>query len=379
MFNKRRIYLDWAASAPVSERAARVFAEALRAYGNPSALHTEARQAKEVLEAARTTIARLTEVKTDGVVFTSGATEANALGILGAVRAKGVRGAHVLYHPAQHASVIGAIEMLKSEGAETEELQLANLTSQLRAETVLVTLDAVCGETGTRYDTLAVRRLLDEHAQKGGQKILFHVDASQAALTEQLTLAHLGADMMTLDAQKVGAVRGIGALILRQGITLEPLMRGGGQEGRRRPGTESPALASAFATALTEVQEGRMKFRERSERMREALLQNISGISNLVVNETEMKVPHILNVSLLGRDTDYAVMLLDKEGFAASTKSACETDEEGSRAVQILTSDSARATSTLRVSWGPTTSERDLASFAEALVRTVRFLDENAI
>ncbi len=105
----------------------------------------------------------------------------------------------------------------------------------------------------------------------------------------------------------------------------------------------------------------------------------MSTIPNLVVNEGQKKVPHILNVSLIGRDTDYAVMLLDTEGFAVSTKSACETDEVGSRAVRALTGDEARAISTLRISWGPTTSPRDLERLNEALVRTVRFLGDNPI
>jgi cysteine desulfurase len=377
--DRTRVYLDWAAAAPVSARVARAFSAALMAYGNPGSPHAEGRKAKAVLEEARTTIARLAEVKTDGVIFTSGATEANALAILGAVRARGVAGAHVLYHPAQHASVIGAMEMLRAEGTHIEALDLLNLKMQLRPETVLVALDAVNSETGEHFDTLSVRRTLDAHQKEAGTRILLHVDASQAPLALPYTLAHLGADMVSLDAQKVGGVRGIGVLLVRQGITLAPLARGGGQEGGRRPGTENPALAYAFSVALTEAGEGRDRFVAHAETMRTHMLERIKEIPRIEVNEERMKVPHLVNVSLLGRDTDYLVALLDQEGFAVSTKSACETDEEGSRAVLALTGVEARATSTLRISWGPTTTERDLERFAEALARSVRFLDENAI
>jgi cysteine desulfurase len=376
---KKRVYLDWAAAAPVSPRAKRAFLACLPHFGNPGALHTEAREAKAILEEARTTIARLAEVKTDGVVFTAGATEANALAILGTVRAGGVAGAHVLYHPAQHASVIRAMEMLGAEGARIEACDIAHLKAQLRPETVLISLDAVNSETGERFDTLSVRRVLDAYQKETGTRVLLHVDASQAPLALPYTLASLGADMVSLDAQKVGGVRGIGALLLRPRITLAPLMRGGGQEGGRRPGTENPALAYAFSVALIEAGEGRDRFVARAEAMRTHAFESIKNIPNIEVNEGKMKAPHILNVSLLGRDTDYLVALLDTEGFAVSTKSACETDEEGSRAVLARTGDNARATSTLRISWGPITTERDLERFAEALARSVRFLDENAI
>lgn len=370
------VYLDWAAAAPVSDRARGVYLAALEAYGNPSAVHTEGRRAKAVLEHARTSIARLAEVKADGVVFTAGATEANALAILGSVRAMGVAGAHVLYQPSQHVSIIGAINTLRAEGALVEPLDLVNVAVQLRPETVLVSLDLVNGETGERFDTLAVRRALD--AYRPG--ILLHVDASQAPLVESFMLAHVGADMLSLDAQKVGGVRGAGALLLRQGAKLAPLIEGGGQERGRRPGTENVAAAAAFAVALAEAHEGREKFVAKAHAMRERLLTAVTAIPDTLVNEGKEKVPHIVNLSLLGRDTDYLVALLDKEGFAVSTKSACESDsDDGSRSVRAMTGDDARARTTLRISWGPTTRTQELDRFAEALARAVRFLDENAI
>ena len=325
------------------------------------------------------TIARLSEVKSDGVVFTSGATEANALALLGAVRAAKSERRHVLYHAAQHASVIGAMELLKEEGVAVEPLDLSDIKAQLRPETVLVTLDAVNSETGERFDTLAVRRVLDAYRKEGGAHILLHVDASQAPHALPYTLAHLGADMVSLDAQKVGGVRGIGALLMRHGIALAPLVRGGGQEGGKRPGTENPALAFSFAAALTEANEQREKFVDRSERMRRRLVEKIAAIQRTVVNEGLENVSHILNVSFLGRDTDYLVALLDRDGFAVSTKSACESNEVGSRAVRAQGGDEERATSTLRISWGPATREQDLDRFADVLMRNVRFLDEKAL
>ncbi len=372
---KKRVYLDWAAAAMVSQEAQEAFLRALPHFGNPGALHAEAVAAKALLEEARTTIARLAEVKTDGVIFTSGATEANALALLGLVRAHGASGAHVLYDASQHASVVGTLRMLEAEGALLEEIDFTKIEKQIRPETVLVTVDVVNSETGAITNTREVRRALDR-ARPG---ILLHVDASQAPYTQNFALSHLGADLVTLDAQKVGGVRGIGTLLIRQGIALAPLMGGGGQERGRRPGTENPALAQAFATALLHATQAREAFTIRAASMRTALVAHLRSLPTCEINEGEENVPHIVNLSLRGRDTDYAVLLLDKEGFAVSTKSACETDEEGSRVVRALTGDEARATSTLRISWGPTTTEREIESFKDALTRTVRFLDENAI
>lgn len=372
----------------MSKKAQRAFEGVLGTYGNPSSPHEEGVRGRRVLEDARTTIARLAEAKSSGVVFTSGATEANNLAITGvvtAIKAKGEK-IHILYLPSAHASVVETLKSLLRRGVEIEPLavtdgriDLDRLKTQLRPETRLAVIDAVCGETGTRWDTRGVKNVLNAYA--GENKILLHVDASQAPLGLSWSLTRFSADTLALDAQKVGGVRGVGALCMRSNVKLSPLMHGGGQEGGLRPGTEPVALAVAFAAALEEVERSRDTFAKRSGDMRKRLIGKLTqAVPDMKVNEGKECVPHILNLSIPGRDTDYAVMLLDKEGFAVSTKSACETDsEDGSRAVLALTGDAARARSTLRISWGPNTSGRDLDRFAQALIRTIRFLDGTSV
>src|SRR3989338_3153542 len=334
IWKKKRTYLDYAAGAS----------------GNPSSPHEEGRMAKKMLEDARRDIARLLEVQSDDVIFTSGATEANALAILGVAKA----GDHVLYLPSSHASIVENMKLLAERGVEIEPLPITDwrvdcekLKKMLRPETKLVSMDAVCGETGIIWNTREVKQVID--------KIFLHVDASQAPMTEKITRAHFGADMLVLDASKVGDVRGIGALIAHRTIPLVPLYAGGGQERGLRSGSEAPELAQSFAVALRAAALGREKFRASAERARAELIKVvIRDVSNVFVNESRVQAPHILNLSLLGRDTDYLVALLDEAGFAVSTRSACETDsEEGSRAVFALTGDHERAKATLRISWGP--------------------------
>ena len=395
-----RTYLDWASAAPVSTSAWRAFVKTSKLYGNPSSPHKEGDGAHIALEKARTIIARIAGVKSDGVIFTSGATEANAIAIQGHVKAllaagRDLGSLHLLYLPTAHASVVETMEDLRAAGAQVESLalidsgagvtvDLTQLQKQLRPETVLVSMDAVCGETGTKYHTRDVRRVIMS-AQKAGlfkgnehNRPLLHVDASQAPFTESIECNHLGADLLTLDAQKIGGVRGVGALIRTNPlVALFPLMHGGGQEQGIRPGTESPALAASFAVALTEAQAGKEEFNARAAGARSTLLSSLkTTCPDLIENVGREHVSHILNISLPHRDTDYLVMLLSQARFSVSTKSACETDATGSRVVLTMTHDSVAALSTLRISWGPTTNARHLKQFAKALTQEVRFLDE---
>ena len=367
MWWKRRTYLDYAAGAA----------------GNPSSPHEEGRRAKQMLEDARTVIARLVEVQSDDVIFTSGATEANALAILGHVRAVAKKNAHVLYLPSAHASVVENAKLLQTEGVTVEALPIKDyrvdieaLTKMLRPETVLVSMDAVCGETGVVWNTREVAQTVRQHAPFAR----VHVDASQAALTEKITRAHFNADMLTFDASKVGDMRGIGALIVHHTIPLIPLYRGGGQERGLRSGSESPVLAQSFAAALRAAALGRDAFRISAERERARLIEAVTkNIPRTYIQEGSVQAPHILNLSLLGRDTDYLVALLDEAGFAVSTRSACETDsEEGSRAVFALTGDSERARATLRISWSPSIRPSELTRFSRAFTQAVAFLDSSS-
>ncbi|HQT82591.1 MAG: hypothetical protein B7W98_00630 [Parcubacteria group bacterium 20-58-5] len=379
MFWKRRTYLDSAAGMS----------------GNPSSPHSDGRRAKQVLEDARTAIARLVEVQSDDVIFTSGATESNALAILGYARALRARDSgriHMLYLPSAHASVVEQMKMLAEEGvADIEALPIRDarvdteaLAKMLRPETVLVSMDAVCGETGVVWNTREVASALREpsRAKRG---IALHADASQAPLTEKFSRAHFDADLLTFDASKVGSVRGIGALVAHRTIPLAPLYRGGGQERGVRPGSEAPELAREFAALLGAAAHGRDAFRASAMRMRAQLTARITGtIPDVYINEGRAQAPHILNLSLPGRDTDYLVALLDEAGFAVATRSACETDsEEGSRAVFALTGDRERARATLRISWAPRprggVRPSELRRFAGVLVRAVAFIDSTRL
>lgn len=371
MFTRKRISLDFAAGV----------------LGNPSSPHEEGRDAKELLEDARTAVARVLEVKSDDVIFTSGATEANALAILGVARAAKEKGIipHVLYAPTAHASLVQNAQALTKEGCVVEALPLKAglvdveaLSPMLRPETILVAMDAVCGETGTVWNTREVAKVLQKHRAYAGAAPWLSVDASQAVYTEKFTRAHFEADLLVLDGGKLG-VRGVGCIVVPRTIPVEPLYLGGGQERGLRAGTENVELVEDFADLLAAAMGAHESFRAHAEEARAALMEHLETIPNLHIYEAKEQAPNIVSLSLPGRDTDYLVALLDEAGYAVATRSACETDsEEGSRAILALTGDQERAKSTLRVSWGPRISTRELTAFARALADAVHFVDTTA-
>lgn len=386
----RRIYLDMASATPVTKNARRAFLDALDTFGNPQAPHQEGREAERMLEEARTVIARACSVSSSAVIFTGNATEANNIAILGTVygaREKGrdFKDMQVMYVKGAHASTHNVMRHLASLGVQVDEIpytekggiDLEYIQSHLTEKTVLVSTEHIHSETGVEVKTRDVRRALDSVHSPA----YLHVDASQSGYVSSLDRSKLGADTLTFDAQKIGGVRGIGALVTSSRVSLAPIQFGGGQEKGLRSGTPSTALARAFAVALTDAQKGHEAYRERARLIREEIKQVLcTRIKDVEVNEGALQAPHILNISLIGRDTDYLVALLNARGFAVSTKSACESDsEEGARGVYALTKNDARAKSTLRVSWNPDTKKSELTAFAKALIEEVAFLDQHKV
>lgn len=384
----KRVYLDAAAAAPVSEKAKKAFLKALPYFGNPDSVHVEGEEAQALLEEARTTIARLAGVKAGSVFFTKGATDANNVAIFGVIeqkRKEGVRyeDMQVLFQDGAHASIQGPMKHIEALGVHVDtisvsggELNLEELKNKLTKNTVLVSVERATSEVGMIIHTRDAKRVLEEV----GSTAELHVDASQAPLIDLIERTHLGADILTLDAQKVGGVRGIGALILGPRTTLAPRIFGGGQEEGLSPGTPSPALAFSFATALSECEVHRKEFVVYATQIRALLKKHLTQeVSQCVVNEGKEQAPHILNVSVLGRDTDYLRTLLNHKGYAVSTKSACENDGAGSRGVFALTKDERKAETTIRISWSTRVKESDIRNFIRAFSQSVSFIDQHRL
>lgn len=385
-----RAYLDYAASAPVHPAAREAFLQAMELTGNPSSVHAEGLAAKQALEKARAGIAALAGARSHRVTVTSGATEANALAMQGRVAALEKAGnarsiIHMLYLPSAHASIRETIKALTSSGVVGEPMAMNGygidipaFKKQLKPETVLVSLDAICGETGTRFNTRGVAQAITEmlatwKAQGIIGNVRLHIDASQLPLEESFELTRLGADMLVLDAQKVGGVRGVGILITAYDGMVAPIIHGGGQERGLRSGTEPVALVVAFEAALRIAHTEREAFTIAAQHARTQLIQAIQDAHPWVrVIAGSKHAHHILCLALPGVDTEYLQQLLSARGFAVSTRSACALDtEQGSVAVLQYTGDLSLAKSTLRISWGAATPAEHVRSFTAALTESL--------
>lgn len=405
----KRIYMDYAAATPVSEEALLAMTATAKKFPwNPSAIHREGRAARAALEAARVEVARELSAHPDEIVFTSGATEANNLALQGVVRAAHARGIarpHIIITAIEHPSVLETVRMLAGERARVEILPVdksglvnpRELRKLITTETVLVSVMYANNEIGTIEPITDIAKEI-RHARKlnGSLYPYFHTDSAQAANYLDINVARLGVDLMTLSSGKTYGPRGIGALFVKRGVKLFPLMYGGDHEGGRRPGTEPVALAVGFAVALAEARRVIAKESKRIQKLRDSLaekiLKKISGVSmnglpatayrsNKAVERWQAgdldSLPNILNLSIDGVESDALVLYLDATGIAVSGKSACKSGDNNPSHV-ILAIHREREGS-VRFSLGRETTSADITRVVSELSRIVPLLRESKL
>jgi len=375
----RRIYLDHAAATPMSEVAVTAMGPYWRVdFGNASAIHTEGVRAKRALETARTEVARSLGVQSSGVIFTSGGTESNNLALQGVCRSLVLAGQpygdQQLFTTAiEHPATLRTSALLREQGVGVVtvpvtilgQVNLTALRALLTKQTVLVSVSYVNSEVGAITDTYAIRRLLDQVQKKFGTNIYLHVDAAQAPLWLPCDLPRLGADLLSLDGGKFGGPKGVGVLAVRKHVALAGIFGGGGQEQGLRPGTEPLSLIVGLAAALNEAQTLHQARAIAVAQIRDYFFTELAReLPTAVFNgppSGSARVANNVHISIPGLDSEYAVIVLDAHGIAASTKSACSSRGGGESAVVLaMTGDSARAASTLRFTLGSETTLADV-------------------
>ncbi|HEY4502116.1 MAG TPA: cysteine desulfurase family protein [Candidatus Paceibacterota bacterium] len=375
---RKRVYADAAAATPLSRRAKAELLRVLPLYGNPGGLHQEARAAKQELEAARKKIADAIGAHPDEIVFTASGTEANNLALLGTLAPRLRLGEKLsaVTSVIEHQSVLAPLRSLEREGLEVvlvgvqpDGILFPNAVSDaLRPDTALVSVQLINSEMGSMQP---VREIAKELRRVPERKILMHVDASQAPLWLDLMVERLGVDLMTLDAQKILGPKGIGALYIKRGTLIDPVIWGGGQEKGRRAGTENAPLAASFAAALADAQQGVGKRVKKVSAVRDFLLAEIKKVlPDAVLHgpSGESRVANNLNISIPGLDGQMAVVAMDAAGIAVSTRSACSTDnEEPSYVIEALGADKKTAGEAIRITLLPNVSYQDARRIAQAL------------
>jgi cysteine desulfurase len=365
-----RVYLDWNATTPLRREAKEAMASAWDLVGNPSSVHAEGRQARRLVEDARHAVARGVGALPRNVIFTSGGTEANALALSPGLRTSSGRAAErLLVSAIEHASVlmggrfagdsIGTVGVTRSG-----VLDLDGLAAALEGgPPALVSVMLANNETGAVQPVEQAAEMV--HAAGG----VLHVDAIQAFGKISFNLKSLGADLITLSAHKIGGPKGVGAVILADGVQgLAPLLRGGGQELGHRAGTENVAAIAGFGAAVQAAAGALDSYPGRLEMLRNRLEKGLRQTPGLVIFTDEVtRVPNTTLFTVRGLRAETAVIGFDLAGIAVSSGSACSSGKvQRSYVLDAMGFGPEFANGAVRLSMGWSTTDADIDRCLEA-------------
>ena len=356
---RRETYLDWNATAPLRPEAAAATEAALRDCGNPSSVHRWGRAARRRVESAREAIGALVGADPNGIVFVSGGTEANHLALLGSGRER------VLVSAIEHSSVLQAIPKAERIPVNSNGLvELAWLEEQLAADPrpTLLSVMLANNETGVIEPIAEIAEIAHRHGA------LFHCDAVQAAGKIPIDITGIYADLVSLSAHKLGGPLGIGALIVRGGADVAPMIRGGGQELGRRAGTENLPGIAGFAAAVSASAQ-RLADYERTRQLRDSMEASLLAIAPevIVIDAGTARLPNTSALALRGVSAETQVIALDLDGVMVSAGAACSSGKVGaSHVLQAMGAPPEIAGSTIRVSLGWSTTEAEIEHFLTA-------------
>ncbi|MBP3452554.1 MAG: cysteine desulfurase NifS [Clostridia bacterium] len=322
------IYLDNAATTRMSSAAIQAMLPYMdTVYGNPSSLHSMGQRAGEALSDARRTIAALLGCDASEIIFTSGGSEADNQAILSAARwGEKRRKKHIVSTAFEHHAVLHVLKKLKKEGFEVTLLdvhengivQPQQVAEAIRPDTCLVTVMYANNEIGTIQPISEIGRICRE---KG---VLFHSDAVQAVGHLPIHVHEQQIDMLSLSAHKFHGPKGVGALVVRKGVPLIPLIEGGSQERSRRAGTENLPAIMGMAAALTEACEGMEAVNARMQAQRDRMIAGLANIPHAALNgDAYDRLPGNVNFCFEGIEGESLLLLLDDRGICASSGSAC--------------------------------------------------------
>ncbi|TET85619.1 MAG: cysteine desulfurase [Anaerolineales bacterium] len=371
------IYLDYCATTPLHPQVLEAMKEPLEhSFGNPSSLHREGRKAADLLEHARQQVAEGIGANAPEIVFTSGATEANNLALKGVLKVQPADRRHVIICAVEHHAVLHTAETLQAEGCTLTILpvnldgrvEITQLRQALRPDTALVSIILVNNEMGSIQPITELCALTKAHGA------LFHTDAVQALGTLPVDVAELGVDLLSLSGHKIYGPKGIGALYVRSGTTLDPILFGGPQETQRRAGTENLPGIVGLGAAVHIVNQHKPTEAHRQSMLRAefiaGLQERIPGV--IVHGGSVHQAPHVISLAFPGADAEMLLFHLDQAGICASMGSACNAEAiEPSHVLLALGLSEEMIGATLRFSLGLWTTKAELDQVLELLPEVV--------
>lgn len=376
----REVYLDNSATTKVAQEAVDAMVHALtQAFGNPSSLHRKGMEAEKIVSESRQKIASALGVKAREIYFTSGGTESNNLAIKGTAYARKRYGKHMITTSIEHPSVLEAFMHLEKDGFNVTYLKvddkghidLEELKHAMRPDTILVSIMYVNNEVGSIQPIQDAAKIISQN-----KNTVFHVDAVQAFGKIPLIPNLSGIHLLSLSAHKVYGPKGVGALFVRGGTKVDPLINGGGQEEGLRSGTENvPGIAgfsAAAELAFKNLSLWQQRMRELKERLKNGIL---SEIPDTVLNGPEDGAPHILNISFLGTKAEVLLHALEMHGIYVSTGSACSSHKNAkSHVLLAMGKTPEEIEGAIRFSLSPFLSFEDIDYTVEVLKKEVNEL-----
>ncbi len=362
----KRIYFDHNATTPITpEVLAAMLPYLTEEFGNASSIHAFGQNAREAVERARSSVAALVGARAADIMFTSGGTESNNHAILGAVAAAAGKSKHVITSAIEHVAVLDSCRALAKSSIGLTILPVdrdglvnpAHVRSAIRPETVLITLMLANNEIGTIEP---IEEIAEIAAEKG---IVFHTDAVQAAGKIPIDVEKLGVDLLSISAHKFCGPKGVGALYIRKGTQLNPLMYGGHSERDRRPGTEDVAAIAGMGKAADLARTGMREESERIRGLRDRLERGLlDRVPHSWINGARApRVPNTSNLTFPFIEGEAMVIALDLKGIACSTGAACSSGAvEPSHVLMALGLAPENARATLRLSLGHQTTEEEI-------------------
>lgn len=374
--NRPKIYLDFAASTPIDDEVKAIMIEYLESFANASSQYTDGRESKLKLDEARKECAKFFQANSDEIVFTSGSTESNNLAILGAVAKKKI--GRVISIPTEHSSIREPLDRLSMDGydvvyAKVDKngvIDLDDFAKLLNEETILVSISYASSEIGTIQPIGRIAQIVRAYNASRNSRIIFHTDASAAAICLTCDVARLGVDLLTISASKIYGPKAIGILYVKRGTEISAIQYGGKQENSLRPGTEPVYLAAAMSKSLETVYASRKKDTLHYKKLHDLFINSLErhGVEYIYNGSKKDRLNNIISISIPGYNGEDLVARLDADGYEVATGAACEADNEmPNRALLGIGLSTEDAQASLRISLGRQTNNSDLAGLALAI------------
>ena len=378
-----KIYLDYAATTPVDPKTLREMLPYLKKdFGNPSSIYNIGQEARSAVNKSREIVAGFLGCNSKEIIFTGSATEANNLAIFGAVKAAGIVKPHVITSQIEHHAVLEPCEELKKQGVEVTFLpidkdgliRVSDVKKAMKPNTVLVSIMYANNEIGTVQPISEIAKIV----KKTNPKTLFHTDAVQAVNYLDCDVKRLGVDLFNLSSHKIYGPKGVGALYIKSGTKIKPLICGGGHEGGLRSGTENVPGIVGLAAAIREVQNPKTRIQNiKIRQLRDKMIKTIlKVIPDTTLNGSSIhRLPNNVNISFKGAEGEAMVISLDEKGIAVSTGSACSSGSlEASHVLLALGLREQQAHGSLRITLGKHTTLREIDRLLKVLPPIVQRL-----